>query len=615
MVAGRRCDHKKDRGGDFDLRAVIGRRARPCYRAGVMDEAPSAARPRARLRLQRVIRALVVALGAASALALSLPASAAPGAKKPAAGKKAAKAGAAKGGGKGTGKGDGTGKKAGKSPAVTPAAAPAAKTAATVAAQPGEVAVALQIQRVTLENGLRVVLNPDHTSPTIAVAVAYDVGSRNEEHGKSGFAHLFEHMMFQGSKNVEKGGHFRLISAHGGQLNGTTNSDRTNYFEMLPENELALGLFLEADRMKSLDISEANFENQRKVVQEEYRMRVSNSAYAPSEIRLEELVYQGYWPYEHSTIGSMADLDAAKLDQVGDFFAHHYGPNNAVLSIAGDFDPAQALVLVHRYFDSAAKITATPFEAVVFPEQTSQRTAVVKDDNARTPGLFYGWAIPANRTADHYALEVAAYLLGQGESSRLNQLLVRDKELALSATAGTDDRRGPDLFSISLKLADGKKTADVANLVETEVKNLSTRGPSDAEIEKARRQIQTGLVVGIQSNGARARKLADYELFSGDATQFNGELAKYLAVTKDDVKRVVTTYLGPTRRSIVETYPAESAAKDPGAAKAAAVTPAGAAAAAAPTPKAAHAAAAPKGKKGAAKDAKAKKPASSSKKK
>ena len=579
-----------------------------------MDEAPSAARPRA--RLHRVIRALLVGLGAATALSLALPASAAPPAKKPAAGKKAAKAGAAKGGGKGTGKGDGSGKKAGKSPAVAPKVAPAAKASGAPeasAAPAGEVTVALQIQRTTLDNGLRVVLNPDHTSPTIAVAVAYDVGSRNEEHGKSGFAHLFEHMMFQGSKNVEKGGHFRLISAHGGQLNGTTSSDRTNYFEMLPENELALGLFLEADRMKSLDISEANFENQRKVVQEEYRMRVSNSAYAPSEIRLEELVYQGYWPYEHSTIGSMADLDAAKLDQVGDFFAHHYGPNNAVLSIAGDFDPAQALALVHRYFDGAAKIPATPFEAVVFPEQTSQRTAVVKDDNARTPGLFYGWAIPANRTADHYALEVAAYLLGQGESSRLHQLLVRDKEAALSTSAGTGDRRGPDIFTIDVKLADGKKTADVAALVEAEVKTLSTRGPTDAEIEKARRQIQTGLVVSIQSNGTRARRLADYELFSGDATQFNGELAKYLAVTKDDVKRVATTYLGPTRRSIVVTYPTESAAKDPAAAKAAAVTPAGAAAA--PVTKAAHAAPPPKGKKAAAKDAKAKKPASSTKKK
>ena len=446
-------------------------------------------------------------------------------------------------------------------------------------------------------------LNPDHTSPTIAVAVAYDVGSRSEERGKSGFAHLFEHMMFQGSRNVEKGGHFRLIAAHGGQMNGTTNADRTNYFEMLPENELALGLFLEADRMKSLDISEANFENQRKVVQEEYRMRVSNAAYAPSRIRLDELVYQGYWPYEHSTIGSMADLDAARLDSVGDFFAHHYGPNNAVLSIAGDFDPAQALALVHRYFDGIPKIAVTPFEAAPFPEQTSQRTAVMHDDNARTAGLFYGWAIPPNGTADHYALEIAGSLLGEGESSRLHQLLVRDKEAALSASAGTADRRGPDLFSISVKLAEGRKPADVERLVEDEVKALATRGPSDAEIEKARRQIQTGLLLSLQSNGVRSRRLADHELFFGDATQFNGELARYLAVTRDDVKRVVAQYLGPTRRSIVETYPVESAAAPKDA-----------------SPKASGSRATPaepphRAKKTAAKDAKAKKPATGAKKK
>src|SRR5206468_2302309 len=154
--------------------------------------------------------------------------------------------------------------------------------------------------------------------------------------------------------------HFRLVSSRGGILNGTTNTDRTNYFEILPSNELALGLWLEADRMKSLNVTEANFENQRKVVQEEYRMSVSNVAYAPSGVRLEELVYQGYWPYEHDTIGSMADLDGAKLDWVQDFHAHRYGPNNAVLTIAGDFEPEAAMGMIHRYFDAAAKVAVTP---------------------------------------------------------------------------------------------------------------------------------------------------------------------------------------------------------------------------------------------------------------
>jgi zinc protease len=530
---------------------------RPCYAARVNF-------PASPVRLRRALRAAVGCLGVASAALLVAPAQAAPGAKKPAAGVKAQK------GGKAAPKKEDK-KKGGKPAAGKPA--PAGKVAAAPAPALKEadlkgvstVEVNLAIERVTLANGLRVVINQDRTSPTVAVAVAYDVGSRDEQKGRSGFAHLFEHMMFQGSRNLAKGEHFRLVAGHGGSLNGTTNADRTNYFEMLPQNELALALWLEADRMKSLDISAANFENQRKVVQEEYRMRYSNAAYGLSEPRLEELVFQGYWPYEHSTIGSMADLDAAELPWVKDFYEHHYGPNNAVLAIAGDVDVNEAIRLVHQYFDSAPKIevAAFPYKDLALPEQTSQRTAVVHDDNARTPGVFYGWPIPPARSPDHYALEIAAYLLGQGESSRLHQLLVREKSLCRSASAGARGRRGPDMFSLDAKLNESAKVPDVEKLIEGEVKALSTRGPSDAEIDKARRQIQTGLVVSLQSNGARARRLADFEVFFGDARGLNGELARYMAVTKDDVKRVAAQYLGPTRRSIVETYPSDAAEKAP----------------------------------------------------
>ena len=232
------------------------------------------------------------------------------------------------------------------------------------------------MQKATLDNGLRVVMNVDHTSPTIAVAVTYDVGARNEERGRSGFAHLFEHMMFEGSANVAKGEHFKLVSAHGGTLNGTTSSDRTNYFEMLPANELPLALWLEADRMKSLDVSAENFENQRKVVQEEYRMRVSNVAYAPAQIRLEELVFQGYWPYEHDAIGSMQDLDNAQLEWVRAFHDSYYAPNLAVLSIAGDFEPDEAMQLVHRFFDTGKK------QEKVIPYEPP---ALSRADRARAP--------------------------------------------------------------------------------------------------------------------------------------------------------------------------------------------------------------------------------------
>ncbi|HVY47839.1 MAG TPA: pitrilysin family protein, partial [Minicystis sp.] len=439
-----------------------------------------------------------------------------------------------------------------KKPAAHVTAAP--KRAPAAPPKPAE--IHLDVRRATLDNGLRVVLNPSHASPTVALAVTYDVGSRDDEPGRTGFAHLFEHMMFEGSKNVEKGEHMKLVSAHGGTLNATTDVDRTNYYEVLPANELALALWLEADRMKGLDVTEANFENQRKVVEEEYRMRYSNVPYRLSTLKLDELVYEGYWPYSHSTIGLMRDLDDAKIDAVAAFHAHHYGPNTAVVSLSGDFDPDEALALVKKYFGGVPKIEAAPFVDAKLPEQTSQRVLVVRDEHARSPMVQYGWAVPPNRTPDHYALEIAALVLADGESSRLHQILVRDKAVAQGVWAGTRDRRGPDLFSIGVKLSDGATTADVEKLVEAEVKALgTTKPPTDAELAKARRQVESSFVFGLQSNFSRATDLGEMELFYGDATLLNGELPRYFAVSKDDVKRVVAQYLAPTRRTIVETAP------------------------------------------------------------
>jgi predicted Zn-dependent peptidase len=444
------------------------------------------------------------------------------------------------------------------------AAAPPPRAVPEVAPPPATaLRLALSIERAKLDNGLRVVMNVDRTTPTVAVAMTYDVGSRNEQRGRSGFAHLFEHMMFQGSKNLPKGEHFRLVASHGGMADGTTSTDRTNYYQVLPANELALALWLEADRMKSLAVTAESFDNQRKVVQEEYRMRVSNVAHMPSALRLQELVYQGYWPYEHTGIGSMADLEGAKLEWVQEFFAAYYTPNNAVLTIAGDFDPAEAMAMVQKYFGAARRSDVPRFEEQPLPEQTSQRTAVLKDSFARAPGVLYGWAIPPARHADHYALEMCALLLGEGESSRLHQVLVRDKALAVEVSAFTEDRRGPDLFTIDAKLAQGAKVGDAEKLIEAELRALATRGPSDAELEKVRRRAQAALVFGLQSNLDRATRLGQYEVFHGDARVINEESERYLAVGKKDIERVAAQYLGPTRRTIVETYPADAAAVQP----------------------------------------------------
>jgi zinc protease len=426
----------------------------------------------------------------------------------------------------------------------------------------------LDVRKLTLENGLRVVMSVDPTSPTIAVDVVYDVGGRNEERGRSGFAHLFEHMMFQGSANVPRGKHFQLVNGHGGQLNGSTTSDRTNYFEMMPRSELPLALWLEADRMRSLDISEKNFENQRSVVKEEYRMRVENAPYVPASIRLQELVFQGYWPYEHPAIGNMADLDAAQLPWVRAFHDAYYGPNDAVIAIAGDFDPAVAESLVRKFFGDIPRIPSIPkYEPGPVPERTTPRDAIVEDAHAELPALMYGWLVPPTREADHYALEMAANLLADGESSRLYRVLVREKSVATDVDAGTDENRGPDAFEITVKLAGGARVANVGRLVDEQIAKLAQTAPTEAEMTKLRNRVQAHFLLGLQSNFARAQKLAELEVYRGDADLVNLELGRFLAVTADDIRRVVKKYLTRSARATVEVRPASHAPAPKGGAR------------------------------------------------
>jgi predicted Zn-dependent peptidase len=398
--------------------------------------------------------------------------------------------------------------------------APAAKPSAPAAPDPAVLSLerfGVSIQRATLDNGLKVVMNPDHAAPTVAVSVTYGVGSSSEVEGKTGFAHLFEHMMFQGSKHAPKGEHFKLISDRGGSLNGTTNSDRTNYFEVLPANELELALWLESDRMRWLSVTPENFENQRAVVEEEFRMRIQNQAYVPGQIRLGELVFKGYEPYAHPTIGSMADLDAAKFDWVKDFHDLHYAPDNAVLTVAGDFEPDQAMALVQKYFGPAEKKNPPALVFAPAPVAPNTGRATVEDTNARTPGFMFGFMIPASRTPEHYALELAGLLLADGESSRLYKTLVHDRAVADHVSAGTDDHRGPDQFTVMAVLTDKGKLPDVEAAVDAELAQLRKTPPKPAELDKAKRQLRSSFVFGLQTNMGRAIQLGEFESYWGDA--------------------------------------------------------------------------------------------------
>jgi zinc protease len=430
-----------------------------------------------------------------------------------------------------------------------PAQAPAQRSAAVLR---------LDVKRAKLDNGLRIVLLVDHTTPTVAIDLVYDVGARNEDRGRSGFAHLFEHMMFQGSRNVPRGEHRKLVAAHGGQLDGATTADHTSYYQLLPSSELALGLWLEADRMKSLDISQTNFDSERSIVKEEYRKRIENAAYAPALLRLAELVFQGYWPYAHPGIGTMRDLDAAQLEWVRTFHDAYYAPNNAVVSIAGDFDEAEGLALVKRYFgDARAQPSVPHYQPPPVPEQTTPRTSIVEDAHARLPAVFSGWLIPESHEPDHYALELAALLLADGDSSRLHRSLVRERSVAIDVGASVNGHRGPDIFEIDVKLASGARIDQVAKLVELQLAEIARAGPTDEEMRKLKNRMRARHLFGLQSNLARAAYLADMELHRGDASLVNAELDTYNAVTKEDIKRVVAKYLTSARRSTVEVKPGE----------------------------------------------------------
>ncbi|MCA9574964.1 MAG: insulinase family protein [Sandaracinaceae bacterium] len=418
----------------------------------------------------------------------------------------------------------------------------------------------LPVVRERLDNGLRVVMSPDRSIPTVAVAIYYDVGSRNEVRGRSGFAHLFEHMMFQGSANVRKGEHFTFIDSRGGDMNGTTSSDRTNYYETLPSNDLALGLWLEADRMRSLAITEENFENQRQTVKEERRQSYDNRPYMNSILRINELAYGSYWPYAHSTIGDMADLDAATLPDVQAFFDAYYPPNNAVLSISGDFDPAEAMVLVRQYFGDIPSRPVPAYEPGPIAPQTGEIVESMTDPLAPFPAFHVDYRIPPSREADHYALEMLGLILGDGESSRLYRILVKEREICQQLHVGTDDQRGPDLFSVFGIMAGTHQPAEARQVVYEQLESIAQTGVTNRELQKARNRVASYFVFGIQSSLDRAQRLAEFEMYYGNAELLRTEIDHYNAVTLADIQRVAQQYFGPTQRTVLDVLPPAAAA-------------------------------------------------------
>jgi predicted Zn-dependent peptidase len=411
------------------------------------------------------------------------------------------------------------------------------------------------IEQYTLDNGLRVVLNQDKSVPVVSISVYYDVGSRNEPEGRTGFAHLFEHMMFQGSENVPKAAHFQFISNAGGTMNGTTSSERTNYFETLPASELPLALWLESDRMRSLNVTQENLDNQREAVKEEKRLRYDNQPYVNGFLRLFEMSFKNP-ANAHSTIGSMEDLDAATVDDVREFFRVYYAPNNAVLSIAGDFDRAEADELIQKYFATIPSQPAPPPVDVSEPVEVAERLDTFVDKLAPVPAFALGWKIPPRRTPAFYALSLASHLLFEGESARLYQKLVKGEESVVQIQGGIDERRGPSgLFIVVIPKPDSEG-AQIRESIFKEIKDLASRGPGEEEMEKLRNNLFNGAVRSRQSSLFRSQQIAEFTLYDGDPELFNTELQSYLDVTADQIRDAVASSLDTDNRVLLEIVPA-----------------------------------------------------------
>ncbi len=412
----------------------------------------------------------------------------------------------------------------------------------------------LKLEQFTLDNGLRVILNQDDAAPVVAVAVYYDVGSRNEREGRTGFAHLFEHMMFQGSENVKKAEHFQYVFNAGGSMNGTTSTERTNYFESLPANQLPLGLWLESDRMRSLAVTEENLTNQRNAVQEEKRLG-ENQPFGRVFDQLNTMIYKNF-ANSHSVIGSMADLDAASVKDVQDFFRIYYAPNNAVLVISGAFEPKQAKELVTKYFGTIPKQPKPAAIDVTEPKEVAVKYKEFEDKLAPFPAFILGWKIPPRQTPDFNALELAARILSGGESSRLYQKLVKGEESVLQLVSETDERRGPSSFIIFAIPKPGKDLSKIRETIMNEIKDMATNGPTAEEMQKLHNQLLNSAVRSRQSSLSRAQTIAEYALYDNDPTLVNTELDELLKITPAQIKEAVNKYLNTDNRVLLDIVPA-----------------------------------------------------------
>ena len=409
-----------------------------------------------------------------------------------------------------------------------------------------------------LSNGLRLILAEDHVAPVVGVNIWYNVGSKHEQPGKTGFAHLFEHVMFQGSRNVAKAEHISLIQGAGGTMNGTTWLDRTNYFETLPSHQLELALWLEADRMGTLldALSQENLDNQRDVVKNEKRWSYDNRPYGSWSEKLQAHLFPPEHPYNHPTIGSMEDLDAASLEDVKEFFRTYYAPNNAVLTIVGDLEPDQAQRWAERYFGGIpANPSIPPLGDLSLPPTLGEERRETVYDRIPLPRIYFGFRAPVFGDERLDALDVAGQVLAGGKGSRLYRRLVRDERIAQDvALFSLGFVGGGSMTAGWATVRPGVRVEDVEKAYLEELERLGREGPTEDELARAHALVETQELGALQHVEERADRLSMYATLFDDPGWINRQLGRYLSVTGDRVReaaaatfrkdnRVVMTYL------------------------------------------------------------------------
>jgi len=412
----------------------------------------------------------------------------------------------------------------------------------------------LQYQITTLPNGLTVVLSEDHSTPIIHVQLVYHVGSKNEKPGRTGFAHLFEHLMFKGSKNVQPEAHTSMLASVGGQSNAYTTEDETVFWETVPAQYLPLVLWLEGDRMATLRIDKDTFTNERDVVKEERRMRVDNQPYG----RLNEIIYDQAFsvhPYKHATIGSMQDLEAASVEDVRDFYETYYVPANATLVLVGDFDSAQALQLVSQYMGRVPKAERpVPRDIPQEPPQTKEKRATLQQPWP-LPAVVVAYHVTNDGNPDAYPLHIAAKVLSDGQTSRIYQKLVYEKQLAVAAFGNANLIEHPNLFYAVAIVQPGKSPEEVTNALIAELDRLKTDPISEHELTRTKNQFARDYILGRESNQQKAGQLSHAVVIHNDIKTADGEFDIFQNITVADVQRVARTYFRPENRLVLTVMP------------------------------------------------------------